>query len=425
MASGAVLSQKVHRPPPDGLRRDRLLKRLAGPEAAQVTVLVAAPGCGKTTLLAQAASLATGPTGWYCAEPGDGSESALAEHLIGALPDVLRARAGRCGTSVDDLLHRLDEWSGDEALLVIDDVQELAGTSAERALGRLVALSPPRLRILLGSRRRPSINLSRLEVTHGVRQLDDEDLRFRCWEVERLFRDVYGEPLPPESVATLARRTEGWAAALQLFHLATAGKTTAERRAAVTSLGGRARLIRSYLAENVLAELRPELRSFVTRTSSLGLLSGALCDTLLGTSGAQAVLLELEGAKLFTTSPDGGLSFRYHQVFQNHLEVALQDELGDGTRSWYRRSARVLEEAGYSEEALRAHACAEDWGAVAQLLDRAGATLLDERAPAWGDLIPAPLRDGDPWLTLVDARRRLWQGAVATALSGFRRAETL
>ena len=46
-----------------------------------------------------------------------------------------------------------------------------------------------------------------------------DDLRFRTWEAERLLREVPA-PLPPEQVARLARRTEGWAAGLQLFQLA-------------------------------------------------------------------------------------------------------------------------------------------------------------------------------------------------------------
>ena len=64
-------------------------------------------------------------------------------------------------------------------------------------------------------------------------ELDSEALRFRSWEVEELFRVVYGEPLSPEGAAALTRRTGGWAAGLMLFHLATSGKSTVERERAV------------------------------------------------------------------------------------------------------------------------------------------------------------------------------------------------
>lgn len=423
MSSGAVVSRKVRRPPPSGLRRARLLNALIGAGSADVTVLVAPAGCGKTTLLAQAAATVDAPAAWYRAEPADTSEAALVRHVATALGRACAAALP--ATTVDHLLDQLERWPGERVLLVVDDVQEIAGTPAAGALGRLVALRPPWLRILLGSRRRPTFNVSRMQVAEGLHHLDDDDLRFRSWEVERLFRDVYDEPLPPEAAAALTRRTGGWAAGLQLFHLATAGRTTAERREAVASLSGRSRLIRSYLAENVLAELRPELRSFLVRTAGLSLLSGPMCDALLDASGSQSLLQELEAAHLFTTSSDGGLTFRYHQVLQDHLEVALQDELVTGTRDWYRRSAAVLEEFGHFREALRAYACAEEWGAVAQLLDRAGATLL-ESSPAGWDALGAVARDvEDPWLTLVGARRHLRRGELALAVEGYRRAEEL
>ena len=72
---------------------------------------------------------------------------------------------------------------------------------------------------------RPGINLSRLRVADELLEVGTDDLRFRAWEVEQLFRDVYHDPVPPADLAVLARRTEGWAAGLQLFHLATRGRS--------------------------------------------------------------------------------------------------------------------------------------------------------------------------------------------------------
>src|SRR5215213_6422121 len=198
MVGHAVISQKVRRPLVGGLSRERLLLPLTGPGSAGVAVLIAPAGCGKTTLLAQAASATAGFTGWYRAERSDASETALVRHLATALS----ASTGSVAT-VDELLRELDRRFGTETLLVVDDAHELAGTPAEAALGRLVALRPPWLRIFIGCRRRPTLHLSRLQVADQVCDLDQEDLRFRAWEVERLFRDVYGEPLAPESAAAL------------------------------------------------------------------------------------------------------------------------------------------------------------------------------------------------------------------------------
>jgi DNA-binding SARP family transcriptional activator len=418
--SGRVLPQKVCRPASDGLRRQRLLDPLLRPGGATVVLVVAPAGSGKTTLLAQAAALATVPVAWYRAGPEDGTESALVQHLAAVLP----ATSGAAG--LHRVLDLLDVWPPGPALLVVDDVHEIAGTAAERALGRFLDLCPPGLRVLLGSRRRPSVNLPRLQLARTLLEVDADDLRFRSWEVEHLFADVLAEPLPPEAAAALARRTGGWAAGLRLFHLSTAGRSTAQRRAAVDALGGRTRLIRSYLAENVLAGMPAERRFFLTRTCTLGVLSGPLCDELLGTDTAQGVLHDLSDAQVFTSTDDGGATFHYHQVFQDHLEVALEDEVGpDGARSWYRRSAAVLGRAGHVRAALGAHARAQDWAAASRLLQRAGARLVEDPDPLPEDFLPPRMREHDPWLTLAEARHRLRRGAVAAAVSAFRHAEAM
>ena len=65
----------------------------------------------------------------------------------------------------------------------------------------------------------------------------------------------YREPLFPEDVAALARRTAGWAAYLQLFHLATARKPYSERRRVLSNLATRSRLMQEYLTRHVLTGL--------------------------------------------------------------------------------------------------------------------------------------------------------------------------
>ena len=91
-----------------------------------------------------------------------------------------------------------------------------------------------------------------------------------------------------------------------LFHLSTSGKSAVERERAVADLGGRSRLLRSYLTRNVLDELDPERREFLLATCTLGTLTGPLCDALLEREGSAAVLEELASRQFFTTLDDNG-----------------------------------------------------------------------------------------------------------------------
>jgi DNA-binding SARP family transcriptional activator len=288
-----------------------------------------------------------------------------------------------------------------------------------------VLFRPRGVRILLGSRRPPALNITRLLVSGELYQLDGEDLRFRSWEVEELFRVVYDRPLSPEAAAALTRRTGGWAAGLQLFHLATSTMSRSERERAVEELSGRSRLIRSYLARNVLDGLDPERRRFLVLTSTLGVLTADMCDALLDVSNSAAVLSELEREQLFTTSTDAGLTYHYHQVLQTHLEVLLVDELGrSAARELYSRSAELLEQAGRPAAAIRAHARAEDWGSVARLLKPCSVPVAGDEA-LWGVLSLPGAPTDDPSLVLVGARRLARNGQIAEAVAAFKHAEAL
>ncbi|MGS0686710.1 winged helix-turn-helix domain-containing protein [Nakamurella sp. GG22] len=425
MSASIVLTEKLRRPEPVGLPRRRLEARLLDSAESRLDLVVAPPGSGKTTLLARVAAAAAtlGPVAWYRVTADDGAETALVAHLARALRDT--AGIDAADASMSALLESLENWPAGRAFLILDDLHEIAGSSAERALEQFILLRPQALRVLAGSRRQPEINIPRLRVSGALQEVSSDDLRFRSWEVEELFISIFREPLSPESAAALTRRTGGWAAGLQLFHLATSGRSALDRKRAVDDLGGRSKLVRSYLARNVLAELPEDRRLFLLRTCTLGSLTGALCDRLLETTGSHRVLDELEQQQLFTSSDDDGETFRYHQVLRSHLEWALVEELGAaGARQWYARSAAVLEEIGDQRGAVRAYARAEDWGAVARIIQTRGHGPHDATAGA-NLLLPPAVVENDPWLSFAEARRRVRDGALESAIQAFRQAENL
>ena len=420
--NGAVLKEKFRTPGASGLPRERLEKSLRDGPPSGLTVLVAPAGSGKTTLLSRVVASSIVPVGWYRLTADDATEHRLVAHLARALaPIATLASEG----SIDGLLSSLDDWNG-AGLLILDDLHEIAGTSSEKALERLVSLRPPSLQLIFGARRLPEINVPRMRVSGAVREINSDDLRFRTWEVEELFSKVYQEPLRPDAAAALTRRTGGWAAGLQLFHLSVAGRSLAERHQAVLDLGGRSKLVRSYLTRNVLAEMPDDRRRFLLCTCTLGRLSGAACDALLGISGSHRILEDLESAQLFTSTDDGGNYFRYHEVLQTHLELALVEEFGLAeARSWYNRSGEVLASMGDLRHAAHAFAKAENWHAVSTLIQRQGAVHIDANDVEVERLIPDGTWKQDPWLALANARRLVRDGALEPAFAAYQHARSL
>ena len=411
-------------PSATGLCRARLLLSLDAVLAARLGFVVAPAGSGKTTLMAQWAGTVCGPVAWYRADRADAAPGRLLDRLRTAISRALDVAPdhGDRPETVEHLALLVERAPG-PVLLVVDDLHVLADTCAEADLERFLLLAPHRLRLLLGTRRLPTFNLAHRELPAPV-SVTADDLRFRSWEVERLFRDVYATPLRPDDAAALTRRTEGWAAALQLFHLSTAGRAPAERRRAVGALIGRSRYAQDYLSGQVLAGLPDELRHFLSRTCVFDVLTGDRCDAVLGSQTGQRTLLELERRQALTTSDDDGLTFRYHEVLRRHLETVLHEELGgSGARAWYCHAADLLEDEGAIVEALRARCRGEDWDGVRRLLSGHGAELAEASASGWADLLPGWLTEGDPWVSLAEARRLFEDGRFTAADRMSRKAE--
>ncbi|HEY7023465.1 MAG TPA: BTAD domain-containing putative transcriptional regulator [Candidatus Limnocylindrales bacterium] len=417
-----VVASKLRIPNTPSMPVERLDGRLDAVWQSKLAVVTAPAGSGKTTLLTRLAARAVGPVGWYRAEGLDSDETALLRHVEAALRPGMQGATGEWAT-VEDAANALDQRATGPVLLIVDDLHTLQGTPAERALERLIGYAPSTVHFAIASRDTPGFNLSRLRVTGELLELTGDDLRLRSWEVERLFRDFYAEPLPPEELAGLARRTEGWAAGLQLFHLATRGRTADERRRMLAELNGSARLMREYLARNVLRELPDDTRRFLIDTSVLGRLSGPLCDRLLERSGSADVLAELQRRRMFTQPlPEDG-EFRYHEVMRTYLHEVLLEELGEEElHSRFSAAGELLADAGAASEALEAYCRGEDWDGARRLLARRGAAVADQPTE-WLDSVPGAMVRHDPWLLLAGARRARSAGRLREAAEQYQRAE--
>ncbi len=393
--------------------RSRRLPRRAGGRPA---------GSGKSRLLAHVAVAYPGPVAWCGApDPVPRTEAALARWLWNGLGPVLSA-GGASPPDLAGVLESLD-GPGPPILVMADDVHLLEGSDAELALAELIRRLPGRMRLLLASRVSLALDLSKLRVAGQLVEIGPEDLRFRTWEVEELFRDVYRDPLIPEEVGTLARRTAGWAAYLQLFHLATARKPIAERRRVLASLTNRSRLVQEYLTRHVLSGLSADLQDFLIRTSVLRRPTVPLCDELLGWhSGSRELLAELERRQLFTDRLDDE-SYRYHTVLLSYLEARLVEAIGaSAAREEHRRAAVLLERERLTEDAAAAFAKAEDWDGVARTLGHpagAGAGL----GGAWLEALPPTVVETDALLLMARARRSMASGALADAVATMKAAE--
>lgn len=407
-----------------GLSRQRVLEALQrSVENHPLTLVVAPAGSGKTTALVQFAGTTSRRSVWYHAASTEGEPDRLLDHLEHTLRQVAGDLPGGWEDADTAAAALASVPDPPQALLLIDDLHELRGFPAEAALERFVSSAPDWLRILAATRHPPGFNHPALRISENLTVIGEEVLRWRTWEVERLFRDYYRMRLRPEEAALLTQRTEGWVAGLQLFHLASRHLPLAGRTQLIDGLHTRPGLVRDYLTHNVLAGLTTTLRSFLIDTCVLGRLDGPLCDRLRDRDDSSALLAELYDKRLFLVTRQDGLGYRYHEVLRAYLEVSLIER--DGTmaaRARFQRAGKLLEADGAAADALHAYTRAEAWQEVGRLLGTDGPALARNGRIVLANLPPA-LVQADPWLRLSQARALLGDGRLRAALQAYRDAE--
>jgi LuxR family maltose regulon positive regulatory protein len=158
--------------------RTRLIDRLTARWDVPVTTVVAGPGFGKSTALAQAMRLhAADPRGieaWVTCEPGDEDArrlSAAVCHAFAAQPPAV--------APLDAVLEALRAASPIETCLILDDCHEIpAGSSGARLIADLIAALPAGAHLVLSGRRLPAVPMARLHAADLIRCCGEADLAF-------------------------------------------------------------------------------------------------------------------------------------------------------------------------------------------------------------------------------------------------------
>ena len=239
-------------------------------------------------------------------------------------------------------------------------------------------------------------------------------MRFRIPEIDELFRKTYRQPLSPDGVSNLAQMTEGWAAALQLFHLATKNRTSAERRRSAESLGATSRFARDYLTHHLLAGISAEMEELLHVSCLLEVLTPSRCDALLDRNDSQVLLQQLERLGVLSMDDDGA-AFRTPKVLRQYLLAGLSDAGADAQVGLRQRTAAILEQEGAVGAGLQVLAEGNDWKAVGQSLRRAGTSAVLPGMCRWAASLPDSVLRDDAWTMLARSRQMVDDGLAAAA----------
>ncbi len=324
------------------LRRSRLLTWLSEVSSCRAVVIAADAGYGKTTLLYQWEQEVDFPCYWYKLDRTDRDWTFHISYLIEAIGKRHRGFGQRANSMLQQmggpgssrpgvaayLLAEMHETLTEPCSFFIDDWQYVNSVTEVRGLwNQILRDAPPTCRFIFSSRVKPKLQFARFKTHAGYAELRTNALRFTELEIGELFRDVYDDPLQPNEIEEVERRTEGWAASLQLLEVSLRDRE---------SLNDRAQFIHSitattdsslfdFLAEEVLDQQSEAAKNFLLSTSILQQITAEVAGRLTGVHDARRELTGLEHRGLFTHQLDGE-RYRYHNLFREFLERRLQAE---------------------------------------------------------------------------------------------------
>jgi LuxR family transcriptional regulator, maltose regulon positive regulatory protein len=415
-------------PPNDLVLRPRLDEALSAGVKGSLTLVSAPPGAGKTVMVASwvSSGAAPGPVAWVSLDQGDADRHQFWRRVAAALGvGVAVPRRGDLSATLDALGHAVSKRE-QPVVLVLDDFHEVDGGEVAADLDRLLARSPPALRIVLVTRQDPPLRLPRLRLTDGLSEIRQNDLAFTEHEAAQLLKHA-GAALNAHEISMLCRRTEGWAAALRLAALSL--RDHPEPEAHVATLAASDRTVADYLLGELLDHQPADLRAFLLRTSVVDALTGDLANAITEGCDGAARLEDLVRRNAMVTPLGGhGGWFSYHPLLRELLRAELGAQRGDERRMLHRRAASWLAAHGREREALRHARAADDPDLVAGIVrDRWTELLVDGELSTVCELVDrvGPERlAADPEIALAGVAAHLATGRLTRAEELLALAET-
>ncbi|MDZ7795245.1 MAG: LuxR C-terminal-related transcriptional regulator [Spirochaetia bacterium] len=412
----------------------------------KVTLVSAAAGFGKTTLISEWVAETELPVAWVSLDEEHNDPSRFLVYLIsavqklapdtctGVLHSLMSPQPPPADTAVTVVINELSQLSL-RFVLVLDDYHVLNALPVDRVLTFLVENLPPRLHLVIASREDPPLPLPRLRAKGQLAEIRAAELRFLPGEAVELFTTLMGLRISENGMKALSARTEGWIAGLQLAAISLQGSQDPDQF--VRAFTGSNRYILDYLVEEVLLQQSEEIQEFLLQTSILDRLCGPLCDAVYGNANIKGrdTLLYLERSNLFIVPlDDQRLWFRYHHLFAEFLQQRLLNKAGSISleekgivKTLHVRASEWFEQNNYDLEAFQHAAAAMDIDRAAGLIEGKGMPLHLRGAvyPVlnWLESLSGKILKNRPVLNIMHASALLYVGKTGGVEEKLRMAE--
>jgi LuxR family maltose regulon positive regulatory protein len=382
-----ILHSKLIRPEltASPIARKGIETKLRDNPRADVILVSSFAGSGKTTIISDWIRRCDYKHIWYSLDKWDNDTQIFFQYLIEGIK-------GMDNVVGDDLLQLLESIQSvgyasfirstimklnqidKELVLVLDDYHVIENEQIDAFLKMLIEHMPQRMKLVIITREDPAFPLSKYRLSRKLLEIRISDLRFSNQETTVFLSSQLQRVIDEEYVELLTKRTEGWAAGIQLAALSMQGLE--DINSFIEKLSGNHSYIMDYLIEEALQKQRGEVQRFLHLTSVLDFFSCDLCDSLLATgNGFSMRMIEyLLHSNMFIIQLDQERKWlRYHHLFRDLLRQRLPDYIqgmGDLTvEELHRRAGDWFDSAGMFTEAIHHYLSARFYDQAATLIE--------------------------------------------------------
>jgi LuxR family maltose regulon positive regulatory protein len=417
-----VIRTKLHRPPITGdlVERRHLIQQLNRGLDRKLTLISAAAGFGKTTLVSSWVQDNPRPVAWLSLDTNDNDLLVFLNYLVAAINTIFPKACPQTQTLwqaiqlppldyiAATLVNELTDLPED-FILVLDDYQVVRDHSIHQFLTRLIEHLPSQMHLVIACRTDPPIPLARLRVQQHMTEVRASQLSFSQGEVQAYLEQVLEEKVSTETTALLQEKTEGWIAGLRMAVLSI--RSTDDVAAFVNIFKGVHHNVMDFLMDEVLSRQSQSVQGFLLQTSLLDRFCMPLCETVTDYSldESQEILAEMERQNLFLIPLDFERGwYRYHHLFQDLLRHRLQQQLGQQeVAALHRRAGAWYGGQGLITEALQHFLTAGAFTEAARLVEENRHDALNREDWAmlerWLNMLPRETIQGRPALLLARA----------------------
>lgn len=361
--------------------RPALLEKLNGSSQGVLTLIVTPAGYGKSTLLSQWFKTLTGSdriAAWLTLDESDRVAHQFCSHIVLSLcysgaemgPLEKLAEQEFVDVPIDAVIRTLSATLARQSkpvIIIMEDYHRVGDGHIDDVMEKILDLTTGSTHFVVSSREKPGFNFSGLKVNGLVQEFDSNDLRFSIEDTRRLFPD----DCKKSELSILARKTEGWAVALQLARSILDEETSLAN--VIQNLSGVTDDLAEYLNQQIYSGLSDEIKQVLRQTSILDRFNVSLANAVCKRIDCLDVLDRLKRRHSLIVSTQRGTSwYRYHHLLSEFLDNELERVEPELIPTLHLRAADWYEKNNFPALAVR-HAClAGNLVQAARIVEEAG-----------------------------------------------------